>query len=79
LPDTPAAQGKGRSGMSVLNSLLNDFGTDERAHLLGLIQKNVDADLAAVASGAALPRHHDLGSQARHSRPRGVRRATIAQ
>ncbi|MBL7498807.1 hypothetical protein I6A84_04860 [Frankia sp. CNm7] len=54
--------------MSLLNSLLRDFGDDDRDHLLGLIQKSINADLDAVASGAAPPRNNDIGSKTRRGR-----------
>jgi hypothetical protein len=59
--------------MSLLNSLLIDFGDDDRHHLLGLIQKSINDDLDAVAAGAAPQRHHDTGSTVRRARVRTPR------
>jgi len=63
--------------MSLLNSLLHDFGDNDRDHLLGLIRENINADLDAVAAGGAPQRHHDVGSRNRRSRPPAATSVTV--
>jgi hypothetical protein len=64
--------------MSLVDSLLLGIDEGDRQHLLGLIAENINADLNAVAAGAAPQRSHDLGSQPRRSRPRRVKRVGTA-
>ncbi|MCK9901676.1 hypothetical protein CC117_24395 [Parafrankia colletiae] len=54
--------------MSLLASLLREFGDDDRDHMLTLIRTSIAEDLDAVAGGAAPARQVDVGTRSRRTR-----------
>ncbi|MCK9899286.1 hypothetical protein CC117_09355 [Parafrankia colletiae] len=56
--------------MTLLASLLRDFGDVDRGRLLALINKSIVDERAAVAAGATPRRGYDVGPRLRRTRLR---------